>query len=220
MGAPPCRKARLGFTVVELAISLTLLLIVSGVVLMATRANSQAFRTGSTVAALDALAERAVDEICERLLASSRLQCDPQIETPFHTMQVDYQRAVDATGGVLTWGAPERLSFEYSQGELDDGVDNDGNGLIDEGRVVWTENPGLANEKSAILCNWVREYLEGETEDGTDENGNFLLDERGLSFDFDGNRVTVRLTLECLDPQGFRITRTVQRTIAFRNMGV
>ena len=53
-----------------------------------------------------------------------------------------------------------------------------------------------------------------------DENGNGLRDEGGLSLDYNGPRLNVRLTLERIDPKGFRITRTVQRTVAVRNTGV
>jgi hypothetical protein len=116
------------------------------------------------------------------------------------------------------WGPPERLLLEYSPGEVDDGIDNNQNGLVDECRVVWLENPDTVNERRTVLCNWVRETLEGETPgNNADENGNGLDDEPGLCFDFDGNRVTIRLTVERLSPEGFSIMRTLERTISFRN---
>ena len=213
------RSDRTGLTLTEVVVSLALVGILSGALTMVLGANTRAMSTGTRSSELNTLALRGLDEICERLQSSSREQCDPQIETPWHTSTVDYQRAVARAGNAIVWGNPERIEFQYSPGELDDGVDNNGNGLIDEGRVVWLENPGLANERSVVLCNWVRELMEDETLDGTDENGNFLLDEGGLAFDFDGNRVTVGLTLERPDRQGVLITHTVQKTIAFRNWG-
>lgn len=212
-------KNTTGFTLTEAVMSLALLGVISGSLTMVFRANSRAVHTGSRSSELSALALRGLEEVCERLLSSSREQCDPQLDTPWHTPVVDYQRAVGRAGNAIAWGSPERIEFQYAPGEVDDGVDNDGNGLIDEGRVVWLENPGLANERSLVLCNWVREYLEGETPDGLDENGNQLRDEEGLAFEFEGNQVTVRLTLERPDREGFLITHTVERTIAFRNLG-
>jgi len=61
--------------------------------------------------------------------------------------------------------------------------------------------------------------LAGETLDGDDENDDGLIDERGFALDFDGNRVTVRLTLVTRDGKGHPLTSTVERSVAFRNQG-
>jgi hypothetical protein len=129
---------------------------------------------------------------------------------------VDFQRGqgVDADGDPV-FGPLERLVLEYD--EANDGLDDDGDGLVDEGRLVWLENPGAAGERRVVLCNDVREYLAGETSDGDDENGNGLIDERGFALDFAGNAVTVRLTLEARGQKGQIIVSSAQRTVAFRN---
>jgi prepilin-type N-terminal cleavage/methylation domain-containing protein len=212
------RGTRAGFTLIEMALSLVLLSVIGGVLFLTTDSTSSAFRTGIAVAELDARALRALERICEDLKTSSSALTTPQSETPFSGHQLDYQRGLgtDAAGSAL-WGPVEHLELEYE--EADDGVDNDSDGLVDECRLVWTENPGLPGERRVVVCSEVSEYLEGETFDGTDENGNGLIDERGFSLDFGENRVNVRLSLEGRDKQGHRLQSTVERTVAFRNEG-
>ena len=50
-----------------------------------------------------------------------------------------------------------------------------------------------------------------------DDNGNGLVDESGLSFDIDKERMNIWLTLERQAADGAMLTRTIGRTIAFRN---
>jgi hypothetical protein len=207
-----------GITLIEVTLTLTLMSVIGGVYLLATQTLSSAMRTGVVVAETNGQAQRVLDRICEDLKCSSSDLTTPQPIAPFSGTAVDYQRAVgiDANGDPQ-WGPPERFELEYE--ESDDGVDNDGDGLIDECRILWTENPGLANDRRVVVSNGVREYLEGETFDGKDENGNGLLDEQGFSLDFDSGRLTVRVSLEDRDKQGYPIVTTVQRTVAFRNEG-
>jgi hypothetical protein len=67
------------------------------------------------------------------------------------------------------------------------------------------------------LVNWVRELLEGELPNGLDDNGNGLIDESGLSFEIDGDTITIRLTLERFDAEGTLITRTVETAVTLKN---
>ena len=198
-------------------VSLTLLAVIGGVLFLTTASLSSAFRTGTVVAEVDSLAARTLDRVCEPLKGSSADMIDPQSAAPFPGDSLDYQQGAGVKNGALAWGPEEHIELEYD--EADDGQDNDGDGLVDECRIVWTQNPGVAGERTIVLCRSVREYLEGETEDGNDENGNGLIDERGLAFEFVDGRLVVRLSIEMRDKEGFPIVSTVQRTIAFRNQG-
>jgi prepilin-type N-terminal cleavage/methylation domain-containing protein len=210
--------ARGGFTLVELAVALVLLSVVGGMFFLTTDSTASATRTGVAVAELDGQALRALDRVCESLKSSSSDQATPQAATPFSGTEVEFKRGLGADeDGKIVWGPLERFELEYD--EADNGVDDDGDGQVDEGRLVWVENEGAANERRAVLCEGVREYLGGETFDGDDENDNGLIDERGFALDFDGNRVTVRLTLVSRDAKGNAISSTVQRSVVFRNQG-
>jgi prepilin-type N-terminal cleavage/methylation domain-containing protein len=211
-------NARGGFTLIEMAISLVLMTVLGGLFFLTTQSTTGAVRTGIAVAELDAEALRTLDRVCEDLKMSSPDLATPQSVVPFSGDQLDFQRGMGAdVNGALQWGPVERFELVYD--ELDNGADDDGDGLVDEGRLVWTENPGVAGERSRVVCGGVSEYLEGETFDGEDENENGLIDERGFALVFEGNRVTVRLTLRSRDRNGQAIASTVQRTVAFRNEG-
>ena len=108
------------------------------------------------------------------------------------------------------------LSFEYEIGELDDGLDNNGNGLIDEGRLVLTENAGLTNDRR-VITRWVAELLEGELDDGLDNNGNGLVDEPGFLVERIGESLIVRVTLQKRDAEGRLMTRTARTSVRLRN---
>jgi len=210
--------ARGGFTLVEMAVALVLLSVIGGMFFLTTESTASATRTGVAVAELDGQALRALDRVCEGLKSSSSDQATPQAAAPFSGTELDFKRGLGADAdGEIIWGPLEHFEFEYD--EADNDVDDDGDGLVDEGRLVWIENPGAADERRAVLCEGVREYLAGETFDGDDENDNGLIDERGFALEFDGNRVTVRLTLVTRDGKGHPLTSTVARSVAFRNQG-
>ena len=210
------RSTRAGFTLIEVSISMVLTTVLLGLFFMTTQTASTAVDTGVTVAELDARVQRALVRVCDALAGSSSDLTTPQAVAPFSSATVDFQRGqgVDVKGEPV-FGPVERLVLEYD--EADDGKDDDGDGLVDEGRLVWIESPGAAGERRVVLCNDVREYLAGETFDGKDENKNGLIDERGFALDFVGGAVTVRLTLETRGPKGQVLTSTAQRTVAFRN---
>jgi hypothetical protein len=138
--------------------------------------------------------------------------------SPGHDRTVTYDVIEDVSpaDGSITWET-RRLQHQYDPDDANDGLDNDGDGLIDEGRVVLIRDSGGADEQTVVLCSDVREYLEGESADGTDQNGNGLIDERGLCFELAAGRLTIRLTLEVLDAEGRHATRTVETTVHLRN---
>ena len=198
-------------------IVITLLGAVVGSVLAVMRTSTRAYGVGTTDARLESLANQTLDQIASRLRSSQRATMTPTLSAPFSSSQIDFQSSIGTAGGLTLWGPVERIGFQYSPGDPNDGVDNDGDGFVDDGRVVWTQDVGGANERSITWVNGVSEYLRGETLDTTDENGNGLVDEQGLCFNFDGTSVIVRLTLQARDASGMTLTRTVQERVFFRN---
>jgi len=184
---------------------------------LVSRTTSHAFESGSRAGALEERARRALDQIMQRLPTADRGTVSPTAAAPFYSSSIDFVPAEGFADGAIQWGQPERIEFQHTDHDPDDGEDNDGNGLVDDGVVVWIRDPGGANEQSSTLCSGVPELLEGEEPNGEDDNDNGLEDETGLSFDFSGSTVTVRLTLTSVDVEGTRFVRTVTRAVALRN---
>ncbi len=215
----PVRSTRAGSTLLEVILAATLFVLIAASAVTVVDAAVQGYRTETVSAQLDSLARELLDEISEHLRgADLEAVTPPGVKAPASTSLVDFQRALGFQNDAVLWGPTERLAFEYDPGDPDNGADDDGDGLIDEGRVVWIENPGAAGERRAALCSWVREWLEGETPgNALDDNGNGLVDERGFCLDFAGSRATVRLSLERRDRDGHAIVHTVSRAVTLRN---
>ncbi len=205
-----------GFTLVESLIAATLFALLVLVVAHVSMRATDAFDEGSANEELSSSSHRALDKIASALeTAGSGVLAQAQPMLGASTL--NFQEPIGFAGGEIQWGPTTRVALELEPLELDDGLDNDGDGFVDEGRVVWTENPGLANERTVVLCHGVREYLEGEIADGDDDNGNLLLDERGLSFAALDEVLTIRLTCQRLDDAGRVLTKTVETSVLLQN---
>ncbi|MEW6071025.1 MAG: hypothetical protein AB1726_00330 [Planctomycetota bacterium] len=121
------------------------------------------------------------------------------------------------TDGAIDWGSISRLAFAYADGELDDGVDNNGNGLADEGVITLTRRVGEAEEATVTLCRHVGELFPGETLNGADDNGNGVTDEPGFNAHLVGNVLELRIALVDVDPDGRPLGRTVNTSVRLRN---
>jgi len=212
-------SSRSGLTIVEMALAMSILVLVLGVPVMLMRSSRQFQETAMTRTEVQSRARRAVARIASRLEVSStaiipQAGGGPNTGTPV----VDFQAVTgwNAAGAIL--GNAERILLADEATDPDDGVDNDGDGLVDEKRVMWIEDVGLPTQRTHELCDSVRSSLDGEQPgNAVDDNGNGLVDEPGFVLAFDGDRVEIFLTLEARNASGFTVTNTVQRTIAFRN---
>lgn len=216
-------RGRSGFTLLETMLAVVLLVLVMGSIVLFDDSLSSSYRTMRASAELDARARKTVQEIAERLRAASAGEMNPVVESPFFTDTLDYRGIEGFTGGVPDWSALERIVLEEGPDDPDDGIDNDGDGLVDERQVVWIRNPGQPNERRSVLCRDVRKWMEGEIPgNGLDDNGNGLVDEAGLAFDFppgfpdDTRYVRIQLSLQSREVIGQSITTTVERTVSFR----
>ena len=208
-----------GATLVEVIVAMTIFTLVLGMVGLATLSGQEAYKTGMNLTQLENQARRTVDRIANELLEAGAQWIAPQPLPPLGGDTVNYRRNEGFAGGNIVWSTNRSIQFQYAQGELDDGIDNNGNGLVDEGVVVLIRDVGGANQQTVTLTRWVAELLEGELPNGADDNGNGLRDEEGLSFEYDAveQRLTVRLTLQRPDVEGRIATSTVQTSVRVRN---
>lgn len=208
-----------GMTLLEVAISVTILTAVTAGALRMAESTTKAIGTGTAASDLDFRAQTALSRLGELVRTSSRTSLTPALPVAppltVETSDITYSRVtgIDDVALAPIWGLPEQLLLEQSPLDPADGIDNDGNGVVDDCRVVWIEDPAGANRRRIIVRD-VAPLLDGEIAgNGADDNGNGLVDERGLSFDMEGSKITVRLELERPDPDG-----VVRRTVKVANV--
>lgn len=217
MSRRPCPSAPPGFTLVELIIGVTLfsgLLLVAG---MATDRTVTMFRQSRAAQEVMARAARMLQHVSAEFAFARRGNLDPVPDTDFGSSTLTYQRCQGALVDAPVWSDPRTLRWELEAGELADDVDNNENGLIDEGVLVWIENLGGADEQRVIWGHGLTRFQPGEEFNGDDDNENGLIDEQGLSFRIEGDVLTIRIAVQGLGPDKNLITRTAETSVLIRN---
>jgi hypothetical protein len=213
----PRRPAAGGYTLVELAMAAAILTVALGSLALVGKSSAGALGQGTSQAELDAHLRRTVARIGEELLPSGLAVITPAAQAPDGSAELTYRKSGGPANGRNTWGPARRFAFVYEKGELDDGLDNNGNGLVDEGVVEWTIDVGTPGEQKVILCHGVRELDLREEDNDLDDDGDGLVDERGFAFQRSGNVLRLSLALERLDAERRSITRGLETTVQPRN---
>jgi len=211
---PHAPRSRAAFTLIELSIAVVLLVIMMMAVTMTTKSASSSYKQASLDENLASQAHRTMDFLGSELIDAQGGTLTPN---PDGTSSLSFRRCAGWDGEAMALGPVNTFALQLEAGELDDGADNNGNGLVDERVLVWTRNVGQPNQTQTVKSHWIRELLEGETENGDDDNGNGLDDEPGLCFALVGDVLTIRLTLERLDGEGRLQTKTVESSMRVRN---
>lgn len=207
-----------GFTLLEVLIALTVLaLLLSSVGLLAS-GSKNAFSRGTTVSAMElrtGLTSSIIRSELSLALAGSLM---PEIQSGQRVTELTYVRALGWEGETTITTAPRTLRFEIDPTEANNGADDDGDGLIDEGILVLIEDVGLPTEHRRVLARGLAEYAEGEVFNGIDDNGDGLVDESGFAIERMGAALEVTVTLEQRPPgREETIQRTLRSSILLRN---
>lgn len=215
--ATPIRSRESGYSLLELAMAAVILTIMLGSLALLGGSSAGALSAGTSQAELDAQLRRTIARIGDELLPSGLSAITPAALAPEGAAELSYRKSGGPVGGQNSWVDPRRFAFGYETGELDDGLDNNGNGLVDEGVVTWTIDAGLASEHAVVLCHGVRELDWREEDNDLDDDGDGLVDERGFAVQRVGNVLRLGLTLERRDAQGYSIVRSLETTVQPRN---
>ncbi len=129
-----------------------------------------------------------------------------------------FQKPADVTDdGVVVWDAPTRIVFELEPNEDDNGSDDDGDGAIDEHRLVLVREIGTADERAVVVCGGLAEFAAGEVANGLDDNGDGRADEPGFFVRRVGDLLTVRLTTLAPVSGGPPLATNLQTSVVLRN---
>jgi len=209
---------RAAFTLIELLVSMAVLALVISAMGMVQIRTQQASKVTLTKTLSEMAAQRALDRIVGELTGVGRSLIFPDPVSNLGTSALTYQHPTGVNAaGVVQWDTPCRLELQLEPGEMDNGIDDDGDGLVDERRLVLTKNFGTANARAIVLCSGIPELLEGETANGLDDNGNGLIDEPGFCVQRVGDLLTIHLTVQRARGGGQIETSTVQTSIVLHN---
>lgn len=213
----PTTTGKTGFSVIEMVISVSIVGILLSSIFFAGQRGIALFETGSVNNDVNSRAGRTMARIVREMIGADVPVADPALEPPFGTSEIDYRYPLGVAGGAPVWSTPTRLTLELAEGELDNGVDDNGNDLVDERSIVMIRELGSADEQRVVLANGISELLEGEIANMADDNGNGLIDEEGLNFVLVADVLFIRLSVERINADGRRVVRTLEDAIALRN---
>lgn len=213
----------------ELLISISIVVLLVGLTAEAVTTSRGAYGQGMSSAAVESVARRTIDAIAQRLISASAGTVTVDVPTPPPPANVitwiDF-RTVQGYADVAVLAPQSRLQLEMMPGELDDGLDNDGDGMVDECRLVYIEDV-FGGSPAVGLASSVTRFAEGELANGADDNGDGLVDEAGFAVAWQplvpgatGNRggcMDLQLTLERASGPQTRVQRSVRSTVRVRS---
>jgi prepilin-type N-terminal cleavage/methylation domain-containing protein len=149
-----------GFTLLELILSLSLLGILVFKASVAISTAAKFTSEGTSALVLEDQARLTLDRIAYAIMGSDRDTLIPEPEAPLYSEQLDFRTSLGIQNGQVVWDDPERIGlgaqknqltwFEnpetlqerrivwsngvrpFLEGEIPNGVDDNGNGLVDE----------------------------------------------------------------------------------------
>jgi prepilin-type N-terminal cleavage/methylation domain-containing protein len=210
--------SRRGFTLVEMAMSLGLMGLVVGAVTAIQQRTAEHSRAMIARGQAERRAIRSLERVSEEMIGLAQTMLTPDPSTAFGAATIEFRRPTGVDGaGAVTWTGAFRIGLQAEFGELDNGLDDDGDALVDERRLVLTRNAGMANESAVVLCKGVAELLAGETANGADDNGNGLIDEAGFSVSRTGDLLRIRITVQEPAAGGQFVEATAETALVLRN---
>lgn len=209
---------RRGLTLIEVSISLGLFGIVMSLGTMISDSARSAYDSASSSSMTEAEVKITLDRIAAELEMAALGTLDPALDGVItDTDQISLMQVVDIVAGAPVLGDLLGLRYIDDPNDVVDGVDNDGDGLIDEGHLIMIRNMGGINPQTVTLCRNVRHFLEGEEGGPADENGNGLVNESGFLIQRTGDLLTLQLTVEQARANGTTSVRTCTTSVMLRN---
>jgi len=211
------RRSRAGTTVLEMVIAGTMSAVILGAIATAAISGQRSAAQNLAMADLETRARRAVDRIAEELVSSRSAALSPNPAGQFGAATLTYQKDIGYAAGAAVFGVNQRIRWVLEPRETRNNIDDDRDGLVDEGVVELTRDLGAGTQRVVTLARGVSEYLEDELPNGADDNANGLTDEQGLSFSLTGRTLTIRLSVQDIGSEGRVLTQTVETSLRIRN---
>ena len=206
---------REGFSLFEAIISFTLVASLLAAVFRLADSSREGADSSAKLTEHQSDLASALDRIRTAVRPAGRSTITPS--NPSGAAQMSFQRAVGFAGGGLAFGDIMRFVLRPEDSDPVDGIDNDGDGRIDEGELVFIRGLGTPEEGQQVLCKGVSRLAQGELPNGSDDNQNGLIDEPGFSIEQEGDVLIFRLTLEAVTDGGVLLQQTRETAVRPRN---
>ncbi|QDU67307.1 prepilin-type N-terminal cleavage/methylation domain-containing protein [Engelhardtia mirabilis] len=182
-----------GFSMIEMLFAISMLAVVLMAATSVGKRGGAAYDSSAVRTQREQDTQRALERALAALTGAASSTFTPTATGNLGTSDLSFRTptAIDATG--ITWSAPSRLRLEYEPQESDDGTDEDGDGLVDEMRLVLITDEGEANQRMTILIDGVAELGEGEALNLADDDGDGVTDEPGFCIQRVGDVLFVQL---------------------------
>jgi len=147
-------RGKRGFTLLEMMISFIVFAVILLITLAALNTSVYTYKDTMTMAEIQERARDVVDRIAKEIRFSRPGESDGwdfADETELKTISFSTVEDFDTISGLEIWGEVITYDIQLAAGELDDDLDNNGNGLIDEAIVYRTQGGstiGICNNMS------------------------------------------------------------------------
>lgn len=211
------RRGERGVTLIEMVVATVAFMGVLASVFGALSTGTRSIQTTTIPNQLDRQAHRVAERVAKVLRGAGNATLLPAPTPPLGASIVTFRRSLGAAGGVANWSPTISLGLEDDPTDPVDGIDNDNDGSVDEGMLVWRRDVGGPNEVAEIWIRGVTRLAPGELNDDTDNNGNGLIDEAGFSLAAENGSIVIRLSIQRRGLDGRLITSSVERAVRLRN---
>ncbi len=207
--------SRRGLTMIEILISTFIFATVLGLVGLTLITGTGTYKQDMQSSNQFSKANSLLDKVTKELTMISIGSLNPNPAPPLGSAVLDFRQLADWAAGAVVLSPTHRIQWQLAPGELNNGIDDNNDGLIDEGAVIMIRDVFGANPTTITLGKNVAEFLEGEIPNGNDDNGNGLDDEAGLSFERPAGEdlLIVRITTQTVGEMGHVTSKTYTTAI-------
>jgi len=212
------RRARRGFTLLEMSIAVAVFSLVIGSALRLALDGQSMTRATQGRSEATRQARRALDRVVAEMKEAAANAITPDSSGPEGASSAQFQHPTNVVGAAVTWSGVLQVLWESAPEDPLGGGDNDNDGLVDEGRLVLVRNLGTANERRIVLANDVPRLDPDEADNDLDDNGNGVIDETGFNIQRVGDVFTLRLAISSPSQGGGdRYVGRAEASIRLRN---
>lgn len=206
-----------GHTLLEVAIALGVFTVLLLGTMTATLSAKGAMDATVRTSEVASRAQRALDRIADELSLAGIATLSPAPTAPFGASTFAFRDPSGLAGDVVEWNDATRIDLRRDPRDSDNGLDDDGDGFVDERSLVLVVHAGMGSEAETVIAGNVRELFEGESANGKDDNGNGLIDEAGFNAVLVAGRLVLRLTLLARSAGGGTFVESAETTVRLRN---